>query len=121
MHPYHYPIPKLTIALICGIFLSFYVSLEIDILLIVLGVTFCFGLFFHFKTSIYKSIISSYFLLLLFVVLGVFISQLHHPKAQKNHYSYFLKKEKASNLLLSITKEMSPTTYNYRYIAKILE
>jgi len=97
------------------------VSLEIDILLIVLGVTFCFGLFFHFKTPIYKSIISSYFLLLLFVVLGVFISQLHHPKAQKNHYSYFLKKEKASNLLLSITKEMSPTTYNYRYIAKILE
>ena len=88
MHPYHYPIPKLTIALICGIFLSSYVSLEIDTLLI---------------------------------VLGVFISQLHHPKAQKNHYSYFLKKEKASNLLLSITKEMSPTTYNYRYIAKILE
>jgi competence protein ComEC len=121
MHLYSYPIPKLTIALICGIFLSSYVSIEIYIILFLLVVAFCFGLFFHFKTSIYKSIISSYFLLLLFVVLGVFISQLHHPKAQKNHYSYFLKKEKTSNLLLSITKEMSPTTYNYRYIAKVLE
>jgi len=94
MHPSYYPIPRLTIALICGIFLSFYVSLEIYIILILLGVVFCLGLFFHFKTSIYKSIISSYFLLLLFVVLGVFISQLHYPKAQKNHYSYFLKKTK---------------------------
>lgn len=29
MQPYYYPIPKLIIALICGIFLSSYVSLEI--------------------------------------------------------------------------------------------
>jgi hypothetical protein len=41
MQPYNYPIPKLTIALICGIFLSSYVSLKIDILLILLGAAFC--------------------------------------------------------------------------------
>ena len=120
MQPYYYPIPKLTIALICGIFLSSYVSLEIHILLIVLGVTFCLGLFFHFKTSVYKSIISSYFLFLLFVVLGLLNTKLQHPKTTKNHYSHFTKNE-PETLLLCITKEMNPTTYNYRYIAKKLE
>lgn len=120
MQPYNYPIPKLTIALICGIFLSSYVSLEIHILLIVLGVTFCLGLFFHFKTSVYKSIISSYFLFLLFVVMGLLNTKLQHPKTTKNHYSYFTKNE-PEPLLLCITKEMNPTTYNYRYIAKVLE
>jgi len=79
MQPYYYPIPKLTIALICGIFLSSYVSLEIDILLILLGAAFCLGLFFHFNTSVYKSIISSYFLFLLFVVLGLLNTTLQHP------------------------------------------
>lgn len=109
MHPYSFPIPKLTAALIVGILASEFVVPNINVMCLILGFIFLLSLLFHYKKSIYNGLIVSCLLLLLFVVLGAFGAQLHHPKTHKNHYSYFLKKDNTDTLVLCITEEMNPT------------
>lgn len=121
MHPYSFPIPKLTAALIVGILASEFVVPNINVMCLILGFIFLLSLIFHYKKSIYNGLIVSCLLLLLFVVLGAFGAQLHHPKTHKNHYSYFLKKDNTDTLVLCITEEMNPTAYNNRYKAKVLQ
>ncbi|MDG1778401.1 MAG: ComEC/Rec2 family competence protein [Flavobacteriaceae bacterium] len=123
MQLFYYPIPKLTLGLIAGIFLSDYVALTLRTISLWTGILVVLVLLFHFETFMKKYSMGSIFLMLLFVVLGLLCATLHHPKTNKNHYSHQLqeKDDTSSVLLLKISAELNPTLYNIRYVANVLE
>ena len=122
MHPFHYPIPKLTIGFMGGVFLSKIVVLELSAVTLSIALVVPTVLFFHFKSAPQNKSIASLFLLLLFLLLGLWTTQLHNPKSKNNHYSHFLEQINTSNrLVLKVRSEMNPTTYYYRYKAKVVD
>lgn len=121
MRPYYYPIPKLTIGFMGGVFLSNFVVLDLSAIGLGIALVVSMVLFFHFKSAPQNKSIASLFLLLLFLLLGLWTTQLHNPKFKNNHYSYFLEQINTSNrLVLKVRSEMNPTAYNYRYKAKVV-
>ena len=122
MRPLYYPIPKLTIGFMGGVFLSKLVVLELRVIGLGIALVVSMVLFFHFKSAPQNKSIASILLLLLFVLLGLWTTLLHEPKSQNHHYSHFLKQINTSNrLVLKVRSEMNPTVYSYRYKAKIVE
>ena len=118
----YYPIPKLTIGFMGGVFLSNFVVLELSAITLSIALLVPTVLFFHFKSAPQNKSITSILLLLLFVLLGLWTTLLHEPKSKHNHYSHFLEQINTSNrLVLKVRSEMNPTAYNYRYKAKVVE
>ena len=112
MRPYYYPIPKLTTAFMGGVFLSNFVVLELSAITLSIALVVSMVLFFHFKSAPQNKSIASLFLLLLFLLLGLWTTLLHEPKSQNHHYSHFLEQINTSNrLVLKVRSEMNPTAH----------
>lgn len=121
MQPLYYPIPKLTMCFMGGVLLSKLIILKLSVIGLGIALVVSVVLFFHFKSAPQNKSIASILLLLLFVLLGLWTTQLHDPKSKHNHYSHFLEQINTSNrLVLKVCNEMNPTAYNYRYKAKVV-
>ncbi|MEH6535165.1 MAG: ComEC/Rec2 family competence protein [Psychroserpens sp.] len=124
MKPLNFTIIKLTICLIAGILLSYYISLNLNTsfytIVTVLIVLFAIYLIANrqLKKTIWFGLISYIFMM----CLGILTHQLHDKKNVSNHYTHLIDTESNQPRLLTfkIRERLKPTTYNNKYVVDLI-
>ncbi|PJB11588.1 MAG: competence protein [Flavobacteriales bacterium CG_4_9_14_3_um_filter_40_17] len=115
----------LTLALVAGIFLSDWFDLSLTVLSV-----FIFGCFFLLvilnilMRKVYVENVTlvrvfGIFSLVLFMLLGAWVYQLHQPKNQKPHYANYVKLDSLSTLVLEVAEELKPNAFENRYVMEV--
>jgi competence protein ComEC len=121
----NFTIIKLTICLITGILIGYYISIPLNILLYssaglfsLLSIT-----YFHGKKQFYQTIWFGVLAFILMISTGALIVNLHHEKQSQKHYTqYILDKEQNRNLItLRIREVLKSNTYYDKYVVDILQ
>lgn len=120
----NFNIIKLTICLIIGICIGFYVEISLPFILVIFGIVFsCFTALYLIgkwknKTSYWFGI----FVLLLFVLLGTLRTQLYDETLNSSHYvNSEIDFKNYQDISFKITKRLKPDNYNTKFIAEVLD
>ena len=113
---------KLTISLLLGICLGFFLELSLKMAflgLLVGMVLFLFG-YFRAKKLLFQDIFFGSITFLLFLLLGIFITTIHLPQNQPKHYLNKISSEETPVLQLRIKESLKADLYNHKFIAEVI-
>ncbi|RZN82470.1 MAG: ComEC family competence protein [Winogradskyella sp.] len=118
----NFTIIKLTICLITGIIIGFYVNISLKAILLFLSV-FAVGLivsFFYSRRKKKSSILFSGFAFTVFVLIGISSTIIHDETNRASHYAYSnIEYTNYQDFSFRITKRLKSDNYNHKYIAEI--
>ncbi|MDP2060312.1 MAG: ComEC/Rec2 family competence protein [Flavobacteriaceae bacterium] len=116
---------SLTLALVAGIFLSDWFVLSLTFLFgLMVGCFLCLVVLYWLSRKFYlENLILirafSAFSLVLFMLLGAWVYQIHRPQNQKSHYANFVKHDEPSTLVLEVAEVLKSNAFDKRYVMKV--
>jgi competence protein ComEC len=115
----------LTLALVAGIFLSDRFDLPLTVLSgLIFGCFFCLIILhrlmrkFYLENPVLVRVFSA-FSLVLFMLLGAWVYQIHLPQNQKWHYANFVKPDSPSTMALEVREVLKPNAFDRRYVMEV--
>jgi len=125
MKLFNFTIIKLTIYLIIGILIGYFITIPISLIFYILGVgLFIFSLsYFISKKQFIPTIWFGVMAYTLTIVIGTFIVNIHNQKNHSTHYSnnINLEHDSINNITFRIREVLKPSYYSNKYIIDILE
>ncbi|WP_029034207.1 ComEC/Rec2 family competence protein [Salinimicrobium terrae] len=112
---------RLTLLLLLGICSGFFLELSLELaLLTLLPGLFLFGLaYFRARKLLFPDLFFGSSVLILFFLLGIFVTSLHLPENQPQHYLNKVSSEEIPLLKLSIKEGLKPDLYSNKFIAEV--
>ena len=125
MKLFNFTIIKLTICLIIGIIIGYFINIPLSLIFYILGV----GLlifsvnFFIAKKQFISTVWFGVMAYTLTIIIGVFIVNIHNQKNHSTHYSnnINLEHDSINNITFRIREVIKPSYYSNKYIIDILE
>ncbi|WP_299432753.1 ComEC/Rec2 family competence protein [uncultured Aquimarina sp.] len=115
------PFLILTFSLIVGIVIGYYISIDLKIVLIAQGIAIS-GLIstWWYAKKMFRSAIGfSALTLIVFILLGITLVQIHHPKNNPDHYTNLFSEEYQENsvtISFYIKERLKPTSFYEKYV-----
>ncbi len=112
---------RLTLLLLLGIWSGFFLELPLKMAFLTLlpGLTLFFIAYFRARKLLFPDLFFGSSVLLLFFLLGIFVTSLHLPQNQPNHYLNKISSEEIPLLKLSIKESLKPDLYSNKFIAEV--
>ncbi len=120
------PFLILTISIVIGILIGYYSNISLHLILVsllisILGLTIT---WYRSKKMFRKGFSFSFLMIIVFILFGVTLVQIHNPKNHTSHYSNLLQSQDFEDhkvgVQFSIQERLKPTSYYHRYKVSIL-
>ena len=121
-HVFKYPLPKLTLGLVAGIFASKAIEWPLVLVGAAIAVAIASIILSQCFSTIRAKILGHGAAMSLVFFLGIFSHIMHHPTFSSKHYSHWLtpNQDAPKQLFLRLKKPLKPTAYNWRYYAEVV-
>lgn len=112
---------KITFALACGILISHYTAIPLEILHKLLATGFIFLIFAWFwsRKMLVQDIVFGSAALISLILLGMWVFQMHKPLNHSGHYTHDISIEEEQLVQLKIKSTLKPDLFNKKYVAEI--
>lgn len=123
MNLFDFLISKITLCLIFGILIGYYLPILIMYNIIAFGILFCCLLIYFWKaqTTLFQKSYFGIFAFLTAISVGILVENFHQETNHKTHYTQFLTGESVSvNYTIQIREVLKSTTYYDRYVGEVI-